>query len=116
MATAGAGTFEFLYENGEFYFIEMNTRLQVEHTVTEQVTGIDLVKSQIEVAMGKPLTIKQEDVKITGHAIECRINAENPSKNFIPSPGTIERLHLAGGVWNQMGFTHLYWLPCSTTL
>lgn len=93
----GAGTFEFLYENGEFYFIEMNTRLQVEHTVTEQVTGIDLVRAQIEVAMGKPLTIKQEDVKITGHAIECRINAENPSKNFIPSPGTIERLHLAGG-------------------
>ncbi len=94
----GAGTFEFLYENGEFYFIEMNTRLQVEHTVTEQVTGIDLVKAQIEIAKGKALTIKQQDIKITGHAIECRINAENPSKNFTPSPGTIERLHLAGGL------------------
>ena len=103
----GAGTFEFLYENDEFYFIEMNTRLQVEHTVTEQVTGIDLVKCQIEIAMGLPLSIKQEDVKITGHAIECRINAENPSKNFIPSPGTIERLHLAGGLgirWDS----HIY--------
>jgi len=103
----GAGTFEFLYENGEFYFIEMNTRLQVEHTVTELITGIDLVKCQIEIAMGLPLSIKQEDVKITGHAIECRINAENPSKNFIPSPGKIERLHLAGGLgvrWDS----HIY--------
>jgi acetyl-CoA carboxylase biotin carboxylase subunit len=103
----GAGTFEFLYENGEFYFIEMNTRLQVEHPVTEQVTGIDLVKAQIEIAMGKPLSIKQEDVTLTGHAIECRINAENPSKNFIPSPGVIERLHLAGGLgvrWDS----HIY--------
>ncbi|WP_028485360.1 acetyl-CoA carboxylase biotin carboxylase subunit [Hydrogenovibrio halophilus] len=93
----GAGTFEFLYENGEFYFIEMNTRLQVEHPVTEQVTGIDLVAAQIEIATGHPLSIKQEDVKIQGHAIECRINAENPSKNFVPSPGKIERLHLPGG-------------------
>lgn len=103
----GAGTFEFLYENGEFYFIEMNTRLQVEHPVTEQVTGIDLVRAQIEIAMGKPLSIKQEDVMIRGHAIECRINAENPSRNFIPSPGTIERLHLAGGIgvrWDS----HIY--------
>ena len=103
----GAGTFEFLYENGEFYFIEMNTRLQVEHPVTEQVTGIDLVKCQIEIAMGMPLSIKQEDVKITGHAIECRINAENPSNNFMPSPGTIERLHIAGGLgvrWDS----HIY--------
>ena len=103
----GAGTFEFLYENGEFFFIEMNTRLQVEHCVTEMVTGIDLVKAQIEIAMGKPLTLKQEDIKITGHAIECRVNAENPSKNFMPSPGTIERLHLPGGLgvrWDS----HIY--------
>lgn len=103
----GAGTFEFLYENGEFYFIEMNTRLQVEHPVTEQVTGVDLVKAQIEIAMGLPLQIKQEDVVIRGHAIECRINAENPSKNFTPSPGKIDRLHLAGGIgvrWDS----HIY--------
>ncbi len=103
----GAGTFEFLYENGEFYFIEMNTRLQVEHPVTEQVTGVDLVKAQIEIAMGLPLQIKQEDIVIRGHAIECRINAENPSKNFTPSPGKIDRLHLAGGIgvrWDS----HIY--------
>lgn len=103
----GAGTFEFLYENGEFYFIEMNTRLQVEHCVTEMVTGIDLVRAQIEVAMGIPLSITQEDVKLNGHAIECRINAENPSKNFMPSPGKLERLHLPGGLgvrWDS----HIY--------
>ena len=103
----GAGTFEFLYENGEFYFIEMNTRLQVEHCVTEMVTGIDLVKAQIEIAMGIPLSIKQEDIKIKGHAIECRVNAENPAKNFMPSPGKIERLHLPGGLgvrWDS----HIY--------
>lgn len=103
----GAGTFEFLYENGKFYFIEMNTRLQVEHSVTEMVTGIDLVKAQIEVAMGLPLTLKQKDIKLTGHAIECRINAENPAKNFRPSPGLIERLHLPGGLgvrWDS----HIY--------
>jgi len=103
----GAGTFEFLYEKGEFFFIEMNTRLQVEHCVTEMVTGVDLVKAQIEIAAGIPLSIKQEDIKITGHAIECRINAENPAKNFMPSPGKIERLHLPGGLgvrWES----HLY--------
>ncbi len=103
----GAGTFEFLYENGEFYFIEMNTRLQVEHCVTEMVTGIDLVKAQIDIARGNPLTIKQEDVKLTGHAIECRVNAENPARNFMPSPGKIERLHLPGGLgvrWDS----HIY--------
>lgn len=103
----GAGTFEFLYENGRFYFIEMNTRLQVEHCVTEMVTGIDLVKEQIKVAMGIPLKLKQEEIKITGHAIECRVNAENPAKNFMPSPGTIERLHLPGGLgvrWDS----HIY--------
>lgn len=103
----GAGTFEFLYENGEFYFIEMNTRLQVEHSVTEMVTGIDLVRAQIDIARGNPLTIKQEDIKIDGHAIECRINAENPARNFMPSPGQIERLHLPGGLgvrWDS----HIY--------
>ena len=103
----GVGTFEFLYEKGEFYFIEMNTRLQVEHCVTEQVTGIDLVKAQIEVAKGQPLKLKQEDIRLNGHAIECRINAESPANNFMPSPGEIQRLHLAGGLgvrWDS----HIY--------
>lgn len=93
-----AGTIEFLLEkNGSFYFMEMNTRIQVEHPVTEWVTGIDLIKEQIRIAEGKPLSVKQEDIRITGHAIECRINAENPSKNFRPSPGTITDLYLPGG-------------------
>lgn len=93
-----AGTIEFLVdENRDFYFMEMNTRIQVEHPITEEVTGFDLVKAQIEVAAGLPLRIKQEDVRLTGHAIECRINAENPNLNFRPSPGTINALYVPGG-------------------
>lgn len=93
-----AGTIEFLLEkNGNFYFMEMNTRIQVEHPVTEWVTSMDLVKEQIRVASGLPLEVKQEDIKLKGHAIECRINAENPEKNFRPSPGTISDLYLPGG-------------------
>lgn len=92
------GTIEFIVsQNGEFYFMEMNTRIQVEHPVTEMVTGIDLIESQIEVAMGNKLSFTQEDIKITGHAIECRINAEIPEKNFRPSPGLIKHIHLPGG-------------------
>jgi acetyl-CoA carboxylase, biotin carboxylase subunit len=94
---AGAGTIEFLYENGEFYFIEMNTRLQVEHPVTEAVTEIDLVNEQIRVAAGNGLSVKQEDIRFAGHAIECRINAENP-RTFAPSPGTIINYHPPGGL------------------
>ncbi|RUT64407.1 acetyl-CoA carboxylase biotin carboxylase subunit (plasmid) [Morganella morganii] len=92
----GAGTFEFLFENGEFYFIEMNTRIQVEHPVTEMITGIDLIKEQLRVASGLPLSVKQEDIKVKGHAIECRINAEDPH-TFLPSPGKITRFHSPGG-------------------
>ncbi len=93
-----AGTIEFLLEaDGSFYFMEMNTRIQVEHPVTEWVTGMDLIKEQLRIASGMPLTVSQEDVKIEGHAIECRINAENPEKNFRPSPGYISTLHLPGG-------------------
>ncbi len=93
-----AGTIEFLVdENRDFYFMEMNTRIQVEHPITEEVTGFDLVKAQIEIADGKPLEVKQEDIKIRGHAIECRINAENPDKGFRPSPGTITALYMPGG-------------------
>ncbi|HCN41325.1 MAG TPA: acetyl-CoA carboxylase biotin carboxylase subunit [Proteus vulgaris] len=92
----GAGTFEFLYENGEFYFIEMNTRIQVEHPVTEMITGIDLIKEQLRIASGLPLSVTQEQVNVHGHAVECRINAEDP-KTFMPSPGTITRFHSPGG-------------------
>ncbi len=102
----GAGTFEFLYENGQFFFIEMNTRLQVEHTVTEMITGLDLVQQQIHIAAGDKLTLRQKDVVLNGHSIECRINAEDPYK-FIPSPGTIERFHMPGGPGVRID-THAY--------
>ena len=93
----GVGTIEFLYENGEFYFIEMNTRLQVEHPVTEMITGLDLVQEQIRVASGSKLQYKQADVTFSGHAIECRINAEN-AKTFVPSPGRVDAVHFPGGL------------------
>ncbi len=102
----GAGTFEFLYENNEFYFIEMNTRLQVEHPVTEMITGVDLVKQQLIIASGKKLEIKQEDIKPKGHAIECRINAEDP-ETFVPSPGKVERFHVPGGLGVRID-SHIY--------
>lgn len=98
VAYENAGTIEFLLDKHKnFYFMEMNTRIQVEHPVTEMVTGIDLVKEQIRIAAGEPLRIRQEDIVLKGHAIECRINAENPERNFMPCPGTIEELHFPGG-------------------
>jgi len=96
MGYRGAGTIEFLYEDGGFYFIEMNTRLQVEHPVTEMITGIDLVREQIRVAAGLPLSLKQSDVEIQGHSIECRINAEAPC-TVTPPPGTVTDFHVPGG-------------------
>ncbi|ADJ28815.1 acetyl-CoA carboxylase biotin carboxylase subunit [Nitrosococcus watsonii] len=106
MSYRGAGTFEFLYQDGEFYFIEMNTRVQVEHPVTEMITGIDIVKEQLRIAAGEKLSYRQEDIMIHGHAIECRINAEDPT-NFMPSPGTVTRYHAPGGPGIRVD-SHLY--------
>jgi acetyl-CoA carboxylase biotin carboxylase subunit len=102
----GVGTFEFLYEDGKFYFIEMNTRIQVEHTITEEITGVDLIKEQIKIASGQKLNLQQADIKLNGHAIECRINAEDP-KTFIPSPGKISLFHSPGGPGVRMD-SHIY--------
>jgi acetyl-CoA carboxylase biotin carboxylase subunit len=106
MKYRGAGTFEFLYEKGKFYFIEMNTRVQVEHPVTELITGVDIVREQLRVAAGLGLSYKQDDIKIQGHAIECRINAEDP-ETFMPCPGTIELYHPAGGPGVRID-SHMY--------
>jgi len=102
----GAGTFEFLYQDGEFFFIEMNTRVQVEHPVTEMITGLDIVKEQLRIAAGEPLRLKQEEVVWSGHAIECRINAEDP-KTFMPSPGTVNLWHAPGGPGIRVD-SHMY--------
>ncbi|MFM7785988.1 MAG: ATP-grasp domain-containing protein, partial [Gammaproteobacteria bacterium] len=102
----GAGTFVFLYENGRFFFIEMNTRVQVEHPVTEMITGIDIVREQILIASGRPLSVKQEEVRFRGHAFEARINAEDP-RSFAPSPGTVRRFHAPGGPGIRVD-SHLY--------
>lgn len=102
----GAGTFEFLYEDERFFFIEMNTRIQVEHPVSEMVTGIDLIKEQIRVCAGEKLSFKQKDIVIRGHAFECRINAEDP-KTFFPSPGKVDNFHVPGGLGVRVD-SHLY--------
>ncbi len=102
----GAGTFEFLYQDGEFYFIEMNTRVQVEHPVTEMITGVDIVREQLRIADGQPLSWRQQDIELKGHAMECRINAEDPEK-FTPSPGPINQWHAPGGPGIRVD-THIY--------
>jgi acetyl-CoA carboxylase biotin carboxylase subunit len=102
----GVGTFEFLYQDGEFYFIEMNTRVQVEHPVTEMITGVDIVKEQLLIASGERLRYTQDDIVIRGHAIECRLNAEHP-ETFMPSPGRIEEFHAPGGPGVRLD-THIY--------
>ncbi len=102
----GAGTFEFLYENGEFYFIEMNTRVQVEHPVTEMITGVDIVREQLLIASGEKLSYTQDQIVIRGHAVECRLNAEDPD-SFMPSPGKIERAHMPGGLGIRVD-SHIY--------
>ena len=102
----GAGTFEFLYQDGEFYFIEMNTRVQVEHPVTELITGVDIVKEQLRIAAGQPLSYRQEDIHVRGHAVECRLNAEDP-ETFAPSPGTVSQYHAPGGPGIRVD-SHLY--------
>ena len=106
MGYVGAGTFEFLYEDGRFYFIEMNTRVQVEHPVSEMVTGVDVIREQISVAAGNPLSVSQDQIQLNGHAIECRINAENP-ETFLPSPGLISRYHPPGGPGVRID-SHIY--------
>jgi acetyl-CoA carboxylase biotin carboxylase subunit len=102
----GAGTFEFLYEKGAFFFIEMNTRVQVEHPVTEMITGFDIVKEQLRIAAGLPLSKTQDEITFTGHAIECRLNAEDPD-NFMPCPGVIDQFHMPGGPGIRCE-THIY--------
>ena len=102
----GAGTMEFLFQDGQFYFIEMNTRIQVEHPTTEMITGVDIVKEQLRIANGDPLSYRQDDIQIRGHAIECRINAEDPD-TFMPCPGVVEHLHQPGGPGIRMD-THVY--------
>ena len=107
MKYRGAGTFEFLYQDGEFYFIEMNTRVQVEHPVTEMITSVDIIKEQLYIASGEKLRYKQSDIEIRGHAIECRINAEDPENDFAPCPGTITRFIPPGGPGVRVD-THVY--------